>query len=104
MKSFIYIIGMATMLLVPCRVCAQVTSSFTEPFSTSEIASSESGIIAQTLVREGDKVTRGQLLARLNTEVLQQTLRIAKLRAKSDAKSSSGQSECRAQEKKTTKP
>ena len=85
-KPIVIVAGLLTVLLASDQICAQVTSSFTEPFSTSEIAAAESGIITKTHVQEGDKVSKNQLLASLNKEVLQQKLRIAKHRAKSDAK------------------
>ena len=67
----------------PFATNGQVLNSFTEPYSTNEIAASEAGIVTQVVVKEGDAVKKGQLLAKLNSEVLQKTLKIAELRAQS---------------------
>jgi RND family efflux transporter MFP subunit len=50
---------------------------FTEPLRTINIAAEESGIIDSVLVREGERVTTGQPLVRLNSDVHLKLLAIA---------------------------
>ena len=50
---------------------------FTEPFRTINVASDETGIIDEVLVREGDKLECGQPLARLNSDVHRTLLAIS---------------------------
>lgn len=51
---------------------------FTEPYRKINVAAAEIGIIADILVREGDRVQAGQPLAKLDSEVQQALLAIAK--------------------------
>lgn len=62
--------------------------SFTKPYHDIDIAVSEMGIITQVLVKEGDVVTKGQLLAKLDD-----TEAIAKLKIAEKAKEARGQIE-----------
>ncbi len=50
---------------------------FTEPFHKIEVAASETGTVAQLMVREGDRVTKGQALATLDNDVLEVSREIA---------------------------
>jgi RND family efflux transporter MFP subunit len=50
---------------------------FTEPFRKIEVAAAETGTVAQVLVHEGDRVTKGQALATLDNEVLEVSREIA---------------------------
>ena len=67
-------------------VSADEPEGFTEPFRTIAIAAPESGIIDSIDVREGDTVKTGQVLSRLDQDVLRATLEIARA-----AKESRGQ-------------
>ena len=58
--------------------------AFTEPFQEIELAVGDAGILAEMNVREGDTVTAKQVLARLDTRVLEASLRIAQTRSKSE--------------------
>lgn len=51
---------------------------FTEPYRTINVSAAEQGIIAELLVKEGDTVHEGQLLATLDDEVLEAAKEIAK--------------------------
>ncbi|MCO8121377.1 efflux RND transporter periplasmic adaptor subunit [Stieleria sp. TO1_6] len=51
---------------------------YTEPLRTIEVASDESGTIAELLVQQGQVVTQGQPIMRLNSQVHQAQLQIAK--------------------------
>jgi RND family efflux transporter MFP subunit len=55
---------------------------YTEPCRIITVSASEVGVIADMLVREGDTVKKGQVLARLDTSVLNAELDIAKAEAK----------------------
>jgi membrane fusion protein, multidrug efflux system len=50
---------------------------FTEPYRTSDVAATESGVIVRIQVREGDTVKEGQELARLDHDLHLATLKIA---------------------------
>lgn len=63
-----------------------VTKSFTEPIEKSMVACTENGVVSTVRVREGDRVTAGEELAKLNHGVLVETKRQAVARAKSTAK------------------
>ena len=52
-------------------------SSFTEPYRSIEVSAAEMGTLSQLDVREGDSVEKGEVLARLNDEVLQASLTMA---------------------------
>jgi len=55
---------------------------YTEPCRIITVSAGEPGVIAEMLVKEGDAVTKGQVLARLDTAVLNAELEIAKAEAK----------------------
>ena len=58
---------------------ANNVDSFTEPYRTINVSSAEQGVITKMLVKEGDTVHEGQLLATLDTDVLEAALEIAKV-------------------------
>jgi RND family efflux transporter MFP subunit len=62
-----------------------VTKSFTEPIETSTVAAIELGVIEQSKIQEGDRVTAGQHLATLNSAVLIESRRLAVAKAESTA-------------------
>ena len=64
----------------------RITRSFTEPIEQSVAASPEVGIVAESVVKEGDAVKVGAILATLNQTVLLESLEIAKARAESTAR------------------
>lgn len=64
----------------------RITISFTEPFETSNVASAEQGIVKKILVREGQVVKQGEVLAVIDDSVLQESLRLAEARASSKAR------------------
>jgi len=71
----------------------RITKSFTEPIEQSVAASAETGIVAKAVVKEGDHVKVGDVLAKLNQGVLLETLEIAKARAGSTARLDSARSQ-----------
>jgi RND family efflux transporter MFP subunit len=54
------------------------SEGLTEPFRTIELAAPETGLILEINAKEGDRVTSGQILARLDDLVLQASLAVAK--------------------------
>ncbi len=65
---------------------AQITKTFTQPIEQCEVASSETGVVTEIRVREGDKVRRGDVLGILNIEVLVEAEKLAVLRSESTAR------------------
>lgn len=63
-----------------------ITRSFTEPIEQSVAASAEVGIVMMAAVKEGDRVSVGDVLASINHKVLRKSLAIAKARAESTAR------------------
>jgi RND family efflux transporter MFP subunit len=69
---------------------AQVVEGFTEPYRQIGVAAAaDGGLITAINVKEGELVSKGQILAELNSEVLEATLKVAqersRLRGKKDA-------------------
>ena len=54
----------------------EYVKAFTEPYRSIEIAASETGILSELLVKEGDRVEAGGLLAKLNDDVLVASLAV----------------------------
>lgn len=54
---------------------------FTEPYQTIDVAAAEPGIVDTLLVKQGDIVQAGDLIAHLDRDVLLASIEIAKLRA-----------------------
>jgi RND family efflux transporter MFP subunit len=54
---------------------------FTEPYRQIELAVGEPGVLAKVLVQEGSRVQPGQIVAQLDTLVLERTLEIARQRS-----------------------
>ena len=76
--------------LSPCCIgaaaCGASFDGFTEPFRKIEVAASETGTVAQLLVHEGDRVTKGQALATLDNDVLEVSREIAAANAQAKGK------------------
>ncbi|MEO1525356.1 MAG: efflux RND transporter periplasmic adaptor subunit [Planctomycetota bacterium] len=74
---------LATVLLSFCSVAGAADSSqvecFTEPYRQVEVPASEIGVIHSIVVKEGDTVTKGQLVAQLDDEVLRNSLEVARV-------------------------
>jgi len=51
---------------------------FIEPYRTTNVSAAEQGIVTEMLVKEGDTVHQGQLLATLDVDVLEATKEVAK--------------------------
>jgi len=64
-------------LFAPIEVKAAETPGFTVPFRDIDLPAVDSGVIAELLVQEGDRVVAGQEVGRLETDLLQATLDVA---------------------------
>lgn len=64
---------------------------FTEPKQEIKVAAAELGIIQKIAVKEGDKVKKGQLLAALDTQVLEASLAVAKAKMNAQGRLKSAQ-------------
>ncbi len=65
---------------------AQVKTSVTEPYETSKIAAAEQGVIQQIEIREGQTITAGEVLARMDQGILPESRKLAELRANSESR------------------
>lgn len=71
--------------------CAQVTHSFTEPIEKRELAASQPDVVGNVMIKEGSVVKANEILAELDNRVLNQSLKIAQLRAASSSQIESAQ-------------
>lgn len=60
------------------QVHAAGVEGFTEPFQSIDVAAAEPGLIVSVVVEEGDRVSKGQILANLDQEVLKASLAVAR--------------------------
>lgn len=72
---------------------AAEVSAFIEPYRDIDVASSEMGSLVFLNVKEGDRVTRGQVLGGLDESVLQAALEVAKKAKDSRGRLNSAQAE-----------
>ncbi len=77
MNRFLSCFALGFAALQSAAACGASFDGFTEPFRKIEVAASETGIVARLLVREGDRVNKGQALATLDNEVLAVSREIA---------------------------
>ena len=65
-------------LITTARVCiANEVEAFLEPYRSASVSAPETGVVQKILVREGDRVEKGQRCAQLNAEVLLASLQVA---------------------------
>ncbi len=69
--------GLIACVFAPALLNASDISAFIEPYRDIEVASSEMGTLAYLNVKEGDRVSQGQVLGGLDEEVLRATLEVA---------------------------
>ncbi|NND98460.1 MAG: efflux RND transporter periplasmic adaptor subunit [Pirellulaceae bacterium] len=69
---------LAICLGTPAIACGDAVESFTEPYRQIAVPAAEIGVLSQVLVHEGDRVTKHQLLAKLDDTVLQASLEVAR--------------------------
>jgi len=78
------------LLLVPACLCllpraADAVEGFSQPFLEVQVAAPESGIVETILVKQGQAVRRGQVLATLDQSVLRTSLEFARAKARATA-------------------
>lgn len=61
------------------------------PKAVTELASQGQGVLTEILVERGDTVTRGQVVARLDSELQQSAVGLARIRAENEAAIAAGQ-------------
>lgn len=66
---------------------------FAEPFRTVEVAAAEPGLLRDSPLREGAKVTKGQILAQLDIELLDSSLAMAKARREASGRIKAAEAE-----------
>jgi len=103
MKIYCYLVTVAVVFNASAALAVQsspqnlhngrITKSFTEPIEKSIAASAEVGIIAQSFVKEGDRVAVGDRLGSINQNVLRESLAIAIARSESTARLDSATSQ-----------
>ena len=73
-------------LLLAATTFAADQDGFTEPYRKIDVAAAEMGVVGHLYVREGDHVSKGQVLATLDNDVLTVTRDIAETTAKAQGK------------------
>src|SRR5688572_20025952 len=82
-------------LLLGCgalQAAETVVIGFSEPVEMIDLSAAEAGVVEEMRVHEGQKVEAGELLGRLDTGVLEATLKMAEIKARSDSAVKSAQS------------
>lgn len=95
-------IGLLIMCLASPLAASEI-EGFTEPYRNIDVAAPEAGIIEQILVKEGERVSAGQLLAELNHDVLKASLAIADLARNARGKLESAKAELRLKQERLEK-
>ena len=75
------LVPLLTALAAPLVQAASPYIGYSEPYRIITVSAAEPGIIAELLVKEGDTVKTGQVLARLNNDVFAAELQIARAEA-----------------------
>ncbi len=91
---FVPVLTLAMAALASTAASAQTLLSFTEPYETVLVAAPEAGIVAKIAVREGDRVSQGQVIASLDDEVLRASLAAAGAKARARGELAAAQAAC----------
>ncbi|MFN7877215.1 MAG: efflux RND transporter periplasmic adaptor subunit [Pirellula sp.] len=83
-------------LATPCL--GQVETSVSEPQHWSDVAAAEQGVLQEILVKAGDRIRRGDVIARLDVGDLQQSIVLAEMKSRSQAKIKAAQAKRKLQE------
>jgi RND family efflux transporter MFP subunit len=86
-------LGLATLFGLGGDPSAQELSAFDcmiEPHSVADVSTREEGVIEELLVQRGDLVAKGQIVARLESNLEEVALRFAEARAEMDGEMASG--------------
>jgi RND family efflux transporter MFP subunit len=89
--------------LIQTSVAMEPIDGFVTPFRTINVATAETGIVREIIVREGDAVQPGQILARLDDEVHSSLLAIAEKSMQSDGRLKAAETEHRMREQRLRK-
>ena len=73
---------LALLLFLTAPLRADDDLGYVEPYRIITVSAAEPGVIAEVLVKEGDAVKKGQILAKLDTATLEAELEIARAEAK----------------------
>lgn len=91
-------------ILLPAGFAAgQDIVSFTEPYRSVDVASTEMGTIREIAVEEGEKIRKGQLVAKLDDRVLRSALQLAEQAAKSKGQLNASAAELKVREEQFSK-
>ena len=88
---------------IQTSVAMEPIDGFVTPFRTIDVATAETGIVKEVVVREGDTVEAGQILARLDDEVHSSLLAIAEKSMQSDGRLKAAETEHRIRERRLSK-
>ena len=95
------VVLLATMIQTSAAV--EPIDGFVTPFRTINVATAETGIVREIVVREGDTVEPAQVLARLDDEVHSSLLAIAEKSMQSDGRLKAAEAESRVREQRLSK-
>jgi len=84
-SDFGFLTQLLAFLLFTTTTRAGEMLGYAEPYRIITVSAAESGVIAEVLVKEGDVVKKGQILARLDTATLQAECDIAQAEARLQA-------------------
>lgn len=82
---------------------AEEIEGFTEPYRQVDLAASDTGLVESIYVEEGDGVTEGELVARLDSEILAVSRRIAERHVTSHGKLDSARADRRLRQARVDK-
>ena len=106
MKNNLIFNLLAVTALITCCGTAngqEYIKAFTEPYRSIDIAASETGILSQLFVKEGDQIEAGGLLAKLNDEVLAASLAVGLETTQSTGATKSAMAELKMQQERFNK-
>ena len=83
-RSYTILCACITAIIFANAVAAETIEGFSEPFAKVELAVIEPGLLDSVAVTEGDSVKPDQVLAKLNSDVLEKGLAIAAQKAKAN--------------------
>lgn len=75
--------------------------TYTEPYRSIEISAIETGVISEVVAKEGDQVSVGDVLIKLDTEITEARLAIAQMQADSEGRVQAAEAEFELQKDKT---
>jgi len=78
------IIAILILTTCPLSAGAEPLDCVINPNSTVELGSFQDGVLAEVLVKRGDRISRGQPLARLDNVIEKMNARLARIKAESD--------------------